>query len=76
MCVTGNAYFFLSLIFAEEGQLYAWGCNTSYELGLGHTNRVSAPQLVTHLEGRVITAVYCGKAHTLATTGNFFRQKY
>ena len=61
--------FFSNYFFIEDGKLYSWGCNTSYELGLGHTNRVSSPQIVHHLQDRVVSEVYCGKAHTIATTG-------
>ena len=56
------------------GELFSWGLNAVGQLGLGHTNQVASPELVSSLapEGRLlgpgetVKVVACGAMHALA----------
>ncbi|WED43684.1 RCC1 domain-containing protein [Legionella cardiaca] len=46
------------LALTNNGQVYSWGLNDAGQLGLGHTDYQSTPQLITHLEN--ITHIFAG----------------
>ncbi|XP_017782464.1 PREDICTED: E3 ubiquitin-protein ligase HERC2 isoform X2 [Nicrophorus vespilloides] len=50
----------------DEGEVYTWGDNDEGQLGDGTTNAIQRPRLVASLQGKKITNVACGSAHTLA----------
>ncbi|KAF5270348.1 hypothetical protein FQR65_LT05536 [Abscondita terminalis] len=51
---------------SDEGEVFTWGDNDEGQLGDGTTNAIQRPRLVTMLQGKKITNVACGSAHTLA----------
>ncbi|KAF5273445.1 hypothetical protein FQA39_LY07462 [Lamprigera yunnana] len=51
---------------SDEGEVFTWGDNDEGQLGDGTTNAIQRPRLVTILQGKKITNVACGSAHTLA----------
>lgn len=57
---------------SDEGEVFTWGDNDEGQLGDGTTNAIQRPRLVAALQGKKITNVACGSAHTLAwsTTGS------
>jgi alpha-tubulin suppressor-like RCC1 family protein len=55
-----------SVVATPEGLLYAWGQNTSGQVGIGTTTNRTTPALVPTLTG--VTAVAGGQTHTLAAT--------
>lgn len=57
-----------NVVATDEGRVYAWGRGEEGQLGLGMGLNSEVPQLVTQLEGRVITQLACGHAHTAAIT--------
>lgn len=46
-----------TLAVTSNGDVFAWGNNVDGQLGLGHTNTVRTPQLVTTLIGKNIRKV-------------------
>ena len=54
-----------SLAVDETGKVWAWGDNSSGQLGLGHTRPVSSPAIVTGLPGRALL-VAAGEHHSAA----------
>ena len=60
--VTGSRH---SLAVDEMGKVWAWGDNSSGQLGLGHTRPVSGPTMVTDLPGRALL-VTAGAQHSAA----------
>jgi alpha-tubulin suppressor-like RCC1 family protein len=55
-----------SVALAEDGGVFAWGQNTTGELGLGDNNNRATPCRV--LLPKKITRVACGACHTIALT--------
>ncbi|XP_075228227.1 E3 ubiquitin-protein ligase HERC2 isoform X3 [Lycorma delicatula] len=51
---------------SEQGEVFTWGDNDEGQLGDGSTNAIQKPRLVVALQGKKITRVACGSAHTLA----------
>ena len=54
-----------SLAIDETGKIWAWGDNSSGQLGLGHTRPVTGPTAVTGLTGRA-RVVVAGAQHSAA----------
>ncbi|XP_048589232.1 E3 ubiquitin-protein ligase HERC2 isoform X2 [Nematostella vectensis] len=50
----------------DTGEVYTWGDNDEGQLGDGTTNAIARPRLVTALQGKKISRVACGSAHTIA----------
>ena len=61
----GNSH---SLALTSTGAVYAWGDNSSGQLGDGTTTNRATPTLVTTLSGQTVTAVAGGDYHSLALT--------
>uniref|UniRef100_H0V6J8 HECT-type E3 ubiquitin transferase n=1 Tax=Cavia porcellus TaxID=10141 RepID=H0V6J8_CAVPO len=57
-----------TLALASTGDVYAWGSNSEGQLGLGHTNHVREPTLVTVLQGKNIRQISAGRCHSAAWT--------
>eukprot|EP00899_Mesostigma_viride_P008347 jgi/Mesvir1/17513/Mv08769-RA.1 len=58
-----------SLALTARGEVYAWGYNRDYELGVGDNMDRVLPQLLTAgLAGRRVSTVAAGGYHTLAVT--------
>uniref|UniRef100_A0A0A9VNP3 HECT-type E3 ubiquitin transferase n=2 Tax=Lygus hesperus TaxID=30085 RepID=A0A0A9VNP3_LYGHE len=51
---------------SDQGEVFTWGDNDEGQLGDGTTNAIQKPRLVVALQGKKITRVACGSAHTLA----------
>ncbi|KAL1138806.1 hypothetical protein AAG570_008868, partial [Ranatra chinensis] len=51
---------------SDQGEVFTWGDNDEGQLGDGSTNAIPKPRLVVALQGKKITRVACGSAHTLA----------
>ena len=52
-----------------SGEVYAWGLESSGQLGLGSTHtKASVPAPVVELSGRGVAQLACGMYHTLALT--------
>ncbi|XP_066566869.1 probable E3 ubiquitin-protein ligase HERC1 isoform X2 [Amia ocellicauda] len=56
------------LALSSTGDVYAWGCNSEGQLGLGHSNPVKEPTLVTALQGKNIRQISAGRCHSAAWT--------
>ncbi|XP_058472668.1 probable E3 ubiquitin-protein ligase HERC1 [Solea solea] len=56
------------LALSSTGDVYAWGCNSEGQLGLGHNNPVREPTLVTALQGKNIRQISAGRCHSSAWT--------
>ncbi|CAN9504281.1 unnamed protein product [Ophioblennius macclurei] len=56
------------LALSITGDVYAWGCNSEGQLGLGHTNTVKEPTLVSSLQGKNIRQISAGRCHSSAWT--------
>ncbi|KAM8872529.1 putative E3 ubiquitin-protein ligase HERC1 isoform 2-T2 [Synchiropus picturatus] len=56
------------LALSSTGDVYAWGCNSEGQLGLGHSNPVKEPTLVTALQGKKIKQISAGRCHSSAWT--------
>ncbi|XP_056259324.1 probable E3 ubiquitin-protein ligase HERC1 isoform X6 [Seriola aureovittata] len=56
------------LTLSSTGDVYAWGCNSEGQLGLGHSNPVKEPTLVTALQGKNIRQISAGRCHSSAWT--------
>ncbi|XP_071965475.1 probable E3 ubiquitin-protein ligase HERC1 isoform X2 [Antedon mediterranea] len=57
-----------SLALTSTGDVWAWGSNSEGQLGLGHTNTVREPVLVTVLQGKNIKQISAGRNHSAAWT--------
>jgi alpha-tubulin suppressor-like RCC1 family protein len=57
---------FHSFAIRNDGTVWAWGFNGNGELGLSNSTNRSTPTQVTTLNGRGITQIAAGGAHTLA----------
>ncbi|GCB70606.1 hypothetical protein scyTo_0005723 [Scyliorhinus torazame] len=53
---------------SSPGDVYGWGSNSEGQLGLGHTNHVREPTLVTALQGKNIRQISAGRCHSVAWT--------
>ncbi|RLU17868.1 hypothetical protein DMN91_010107 [Ooceraea biroi] len=51
---------------SDKGEVFTWGDNDEGQLGDGSTSALHRPRLVHALQGKKITRVACGSAHTLA----------
>ncbi|XP_013861909.1 probable E3 ubiquitin-protein ligase HERC1 isoform X4 [Austrofundulus limnaeus] len=56
------------LSLSATGDVYAWGCNSEGQLGLGHSNPVKEPTLITALQGKNIRQISAGRCHSSAWT--------
>ncbi|XP_040012788.1 probable E3 ubiquitin-protein ligase HERC1 isoform X4 [Xiphias gladius] len=56
------------LALSSTGDVYAWGCNSEGQLGLGHSNPVKEPTLITALQGKNIRQISAGRCHSSAWT--------
>ncbi|XP_051786021.1 probable E3 ubiquitin-protein ligase HERC1 isoform X2 [Erpetoichthys calabaricus] len=56
------------LALTSRGDVFAWGCNSEGQLGLGHANSVKEPTLVTTLQGKGIQQISAGRSHSTAWT--------
>ena len=54
------------LLLSSTGQVYACGCNTYGQLGVGNTRRSSTPLLIEALEHVQIASVTCSYHHSVA----------
>eukprot|EP00397_Hematodinium_sp_SG-2012_P000868 GEMP01000869.1.p1 GENE.GEMP01000869.1~~GEMP01000869.1.p1 ORF type:complete len:986 (+),score=207.66 GEMP01000869.1:218-3175(+) len=61
-----------TLVISEHGQVYAWGMGNYGNLGLGTSEDVYEPRLVTALDQRHTVQVACGSKHSLALTKEGF----
>uniref|UniRef100_A0A8C4TJ25 HECT-type E3 ubiquitin transferase n=1 Tax=Erpetoichthys calabaricus TaxID=27687 RepID=A0A8C4TJ25_ERPCA len=57
-----------TLALSSTGDVYAWGSNSEGQLGLGHTNHVREPTLLTSLQGKNINQISAGRCHSAAWT--------
>ncbi|XP_032830981.2 putative E3 ubiquitin-protein ligase HERC1 isoform X4 [Petromyzon marinus] len=57
-----------TLVLASTGDVYAWGSNSEGQLGLGHTNPVREPTLVTALQVKNARQIAAGRCHSAAWT--------
>uniref|UniRef100_A0A7M4EPI1 HECT-type E3 ubiquitin transferase n=1 Tax=Crocodylus porosus TaxID=8502 RepID=A0A7M4EPI1_CROPO len=57
-----------TLALSSAGDVYAWGSNSEGQLGLGHTNHVREPTLITVLQGKNIRQISAGRCHSAAWT--------
>ncbi|XP_028822113.1 probable E3 ubiquitin-protein ligase HERC1 [Denticeps clupeoides] len=55
-----------TLVLCTNGDVYAWGSNSEGQLGLGHTNHVREPVLVSILQGKNIQQISAGRCHSAA----------
>ena len=51
---------------SDKGEVFTWGDNDEGQLGDGTTSALQSPRIVHALQGKKITRVACGSAHTLA----------
>ncbi|XP_005987770.1 probable E3 ubiquitin-protein ligase HERC1 isoform X3 [Latimeria chalumnae] len=59
-----------TLALSSTGDVYAWGSNSEGQLGLGHTNHVREPTLVTALQAKSIRQISAGRCHSAAWTAS------
>uniref|UniRef100_A0A0F8CLJ4 HECT-type E3 ubiquitin transferase n=1 Tax=Larimichthys crocea TaxID=215358 RepID=A0A0F8CLJ4_LARCR len=57
-----------TLVLSSTGDVYTWGSNSEGQLGLGHTNHVREPTVVTALQGKHIHQISAGRCHSAAWT--------
>uniref|UniRef100_A0A4W5KYU1 Uncharacterized protein n=1 Tax=Hucho hucho TaxID=62062 RepID=A0A4W5KYU1_9TELE len=57
-----------TLVLSSTGDVFTWGSNSEGQLGLGHTNHVREPTLVTSLQGKDINQISAGRCHSAAWT--------
>ncbi|XP_072310878.1 probable E3 ubiquitin-protein ligase HERC1 isoform X3 [Eucyclogobius newberryi] len=57
-----------ALALSSNGDVYAWGCNSEGQLGLGHCNPVKEPTLITVLHDKNIRQISAGRCHSAAWT--------
>ncbi|TRY89480.1 hypothetical protein DNTS_016060 [Danionella cerebrum] len=55
-----------TLALSSTGDVFAWGSNSEGQLGLGHTNHVREPTLVSALQGKTILQISAGRCHSAA----------
>jgi alpha-tubulin suppressor-like RCC1 family protein len=60
-----------ALALTESGKVYAWGLNSSGQLGLGHTTNINTPTPVSALNGKKIISIAAGDNHSLAMDDAF-----
>eukprot|EP01124_Arcella_intermedia_P029934 TRINITY_DN6436_c0_g1_i2.p1 TRINITY_DN6436_c0_g1~~TRINITY_DN6436_c0_g1_i2.p1 ORF type:complete len:409 (-),score=66.88 TRINITY_DN6436_c0_g1_i2:45-1271(-) len=58
-----------SMVLLVDGSLYAWGCNSNGEVGVGSSNQM-VPVRVTGIN-EVIIQIRCGFAHSMAITSGY-----
>lgn len=63
--VTGNIH---SLFLTNEGKVYSCGYNSHGQLGLGHSNEETTPQLITAFKDKKIIAIAVGDDYSLFLT--------
>ncbi|XP_076824506.1 E3 ubiquitin-protein ligase HERC2-like isoform X1 [Clavelina lepadiformis] len=56
------------IVCTDDGEVYTWGDNDEGQVGDGSTQASQYPKLVNALQGRCISKVACGSAHTVAWT--------
>uniref|UniRef100_A0A1A8FK92 HECT-type E3 ubiquitin transferase n=1 Tax=Nothobranchius korthausae TaxID=1143690 RepID=A0A1A8FK92_9TELE len=56
------------LVLSSTGDVFAWGCNSDGQLGLGHSNPVKEPTLISALHGKNIRQISAGRCHSSAWT--------
>jgi alpha-tubulin suppressor-like RCC1 family protein len=59
-----------SLAVTEDGRVWAWGANTSGQLGDGTTTRRTSPVLLPAFSASPVVAVGAGEGHSLALTAD------
>ncbi|XP_062869323.1 probable E3 ubiquitin-protein ligase HERC1 isoform X2 [Trichomycterus rosablanca] len=64
-----------TLALSSTGDVYAWGSNSEGQLGLGHTNHVREPTLITVLQGKNILQISAGRCHSAAWTAPSIPQR-
>ncbi|CAL8352432.1 unnamed protein product [Merluccius merluccius] len=57
-----------TLVLSSTGDVYTWGSNSEGQLGLGHSNHVREPTLVTALQGKNVKQISAGRCHSAAWT--------
>lgn len=57
-----------SLALTAKGDVYGWGYNRNYELGVGDNMDRVLPQAIPTLSGKPVTEVYAGGYHSMALT--------
>lgn len=57
-----------TLVATDAGELYAFGRNTSGQLGLGSITDSLSPQPVEALAGKRVRRVACGAEHSMCVT--------
>lgn len=55
---------------SDRGEVYGWGYNDKYQLGLRHRYNQERPQLIKSLLHEKIIQVACGQQHSLALTND------
>ncbi|XP_069758992.1 probable E3 ubiquitin-protein ligase HERC1 isoform X8 [Narcine bancroftii] len=53
---------------SSAGDVYGWGSNSEGQLGLGHTNHVREPTLITALQSKGIRQISAGRCHSVSWT--------
>ncbi|XP_061589686.1 probable E3 ubiquitin-protein ligase HERC1 isoform X2 [Cololabis saira] len=56
------------LALSSTADVYAWGCNSEGQLGLGHSNLVKEPALITALQVKNVKQISAGRCHSSAWT--------
>ncbi|XP_077870271.1 putative E3 ubiquitin-protein ligase HERC1 [Saccoglossus kowalevskii] len=57
-----------TLALTSSGDVFAWGSNGDGQLGLGHTNSVREPTMISALQGKNIRQISAGRTHSSAWT--------
>ncbi|XP_070543560.1 probable E3 ubiquitin-protein ligase HERC1 isoform X2 [Ptychodera flava] len=57
-----------TIALTSSGDVFAWGSNGDGQLGLGHTNSVREPAMVSGLQGKNIRQISAGRTHSAAWT--------
>lgn len=55
---------------SSDGKVYSWGEGDDGKLGHGNKNGYEHPQIIEALQGKEITDISCGGAHSAAVTVN------
>ena len=64
---TGDSH---TLCTTADGSLFAWGWNFYGQLGVGNTEDIGVPTLVTGLQGKQVAHIAAGRNHTICTTAD------
>ena len=56
-----------SMCLTVRGDVYAWGCGTDGQLGIGKNVSESRPMLIQILQGKRVAHIACGENHSAAT---------